>query len=175
MKIERVTKQLAPQASHIFAMSWKTGYRGIVPQAYLDSIPDDRWVKFLGNEGYENFREDWMLCDDDRYVAVSSVCHARDAQYDGWGELMSIYVMPDAYRHGYGRVLFSFAMERLRAQGYRDAYLWVLEDNLRARCFYEAMGFRACGDRIFQNIGGCELAELRYVGKTLNTEGGKTL
>jgi ribosomal protein S18 acetylase RimI-like enzyme len=33
----------------------------------------------------------------------------------------------------------------LRARGYREVVLWVLEDNTEARRFYEAMGFHVDG------------------------------
>lgn len=50
-----------------------------------------------------------------------------------------------------------------KKNGYSKIYLWVLEDNQRARRFYESMGFQANGDRIVQNIGGKNLVEVRYI------------
>ena len=38
-----------------------------------------------------------------------------------------------------------------------------LEENRRARDFYERNGFRPNGDSIRQRIGGKELTELRYI------------
>ena len=149
----------------IYALSWKSGYRGIIPQPYLDALPLDRWADKLGNTGYESFRADYILSDYGKFIATSSICRARNEEYNGWGEIMSIYVLPEEFRKGYGRALFAYVSDRLRENGYSDIYLWVLEENRRARWFYEKMGFWASGDRIVQNIGGKDCAEIRYVNK----------
>ena len=54
------------------------------------------------------------------------------------------------------------SLVRNKESGYSKIYLWVLEENHRAREFYEAMGFRANGDSITQNIGGKNCIEIRY-------------
>lgn len=33
-----------PELSRIYAASWKYAYRGMMPQAYLDRLPEDFWV-----------------------------------------------------------------------------------------------------------------------------------
>ena len=35
------------ELSRIYEESWKSAYRGIIPQAYLDSIPEGRWAGAL--------------------------------------------------------------------------------------------------------------------------------
>lgn len=165
MNIEKITKDTAVQASYIYAMSWKTGYKGIVPQEYLDDLSLERWADKLGNTGHVCFREDYILSDKGKYVASSSICAARDERYRGWGEIMSVYVLPEEFRKGYGTALFSYVFNRLLENGYPKVYLWVLEENDRAKRFYESMGFRANGERIYQDIGGKELAEVRYVNR----------
>jgi ribosomal protein S18 acetylase RimI-like enzyme len=40
------------------------------------------------------------------------------------------------------------ALEHLRAQGFREATLWVLERNNRARGWYERIGWRSTGARV---------------------------
>lgn len=47
--------------------------------------------------------------------------------------------------------------------GYRQAALWVLERNERARSFYGAHGWRPDGGRSETDYGGVMLAALRYV------------
>ena len=162
MNIEKITRDTAAQTSYIYAMSWKTGYKGIIPQSYLDQISLERWANRLGNE-HEDFQADYIVSDHGKFVATSSISKARDTQYRGWGEIISIYVLPEEFRKGYGRALFSYVTNQLKENGFSQIYLWVLEENQRARAFYEAMGFHANGDRITQNIGGKDLIEVRYV------------
>ena len=42
-------------------------------------------------------------------------------------------------------------------------FLWVLEENLGARHFYEKEGFSATDDDLNDNIGGKDLREIRYI------------
>ena len=45
-----------------------------------------------------------------------------------------------AMGQGIGRLLHAAAIEHLRGAGYVEATLWVLEDNARARSWYERLG-----------------------------------
>ncbi len=45
---------------------------------------------------------------------------------------------------------------------YTHATLWVLEDNRRARRFYEAAGWHADGAAVEDTTGGASLNKLRY-------------
>ena len=44
----------------------------------------------------------------------------------------------------------------------RDAILWVLRDNQRARAFYESLGWRLDGPTSTENYGDLALEALRY-------------
>jgi ribosomal protein S18 acetylase RimI-like enzyme len=61
------------------------------------------------------------------------------------GEIYVIYVHPTAWRQGAGTALLDQALRHLRADGFREAVLWVLPGNQRAIAFYEAAGFVADG------------------------------
>ncbi len=159
LSLIRVTAQNASEASHIYAAAWKVAYRGIVPQAYLDALSPERWTPLLGNGNHI----DLALEQEGKMVATCSICPARDAAMTGWGEIMSLYVLPECFRRGYGRRLIAAAQQELHCQGFAQQYLWVLEDNHRARAFYEAVGFMPNGRRSTFSVGGTELTELCYV------------
>lgn len=55
------------------------------------------------------------------------------------------------------------AVEDLAALGYQQIYLWVLEENLKARSFYEQNGFSSTTDKVQVEIDGKELQEMRYI------------
>lgn len=65
----------------------------------------------------------------------------------GWGHLAKLYVLPEASGHGIGSMLHDVAVERLRAAGHQDLWLWVLEGNDRARGIYERRGWEAQPER----------------------------
>lgn len=59
--------------------------------------------------------------------------------------LDALYVRPEAWGSGVAARLHDRAVEALRAAGVETARLWVLEENLRARRFYERRGWRPDG------------------------------
>lgn len=50
-------------------------------------------------------------------------------------EIISIYLLPDYMGRGFGKALFDSVIVELKNMGYRNIFLWVLEENLRARKF----------------------------------------
>ena len=78
------------------------------------------------------------------------------------GELYAIYVLPQAWGSGAGAALMREAVAGLREAFDGDAVLWVLEDNPRARRFYEREGWRLDGGRKRDTFLGVEVGEVRY-------------
>ena len=97
---------------------------------------------------------------DGEIVGFVSVGPATDPDTDG--ELYAIYVLPDQWGSGVGRALMQAGERRLRELGYQHAILWVLEDNPRARRFYEAAGWTLDGTRRPIEIFGQPVPEIRY-------------
>ncbi len=145
--------------SKVYEECWKSAYKGIVPQDYLDSIPEGRWAPNLDKQG----RSTLVCIDNGKIVGTSFFCKSRFEQYPGWGEIVSIYLLPDYIGKGYGKILMDAVLSELKVQGYEDVFLWVLEENFRARHFYEKYGFLPTNDVSDVNIGGKALREIRYV------------
>jgi GNAT superfamily N-acetyltransferase len=84
----------------------------------------------------------------------------RDDDLTGAGEVYAIYAHPDYWSTGLGRALLASAIESLAV---RPITLWVLENNDRARRFYEIAGFRTDGAcKPADMPGGVQLPEIRY-------------
>jgi ribosomal protein S18 acetylase RimI-like enzyme len=76
-------------------------------------------------------------------------------------ELYAIYVLPGYWSAGAGRALMAEVLGRTRAAGYPAITLWVLQENYRARRFYERAGFRVTGQSLSLDwLGG--IAEVEY-------------
>lgn len=147
--------------SKIYEKSWKYAYDGIIPQEYLNSIPEGRWVSNLDHSG----RKTLICIEDDSFIGTSSFGKSRLKELDDWGEIISIYLLPDYWGKGYGKNLLQAAVSELKKMGYKKIFLWVLADNTRARCFYERFGFLRTDEYIDDTIGGKALQEVRYVYK----------
>ena len=146
------------EISRIYEESWKTAYRGIVPQAYLDGIPAGRWAEALDRPGWDTL----VLTEGERLIGTSSVCASRWPDWPGYGEVVSLYLLPEYMGRGLGKALLLAAVERLKERGFRDILLWVLEENRRARDFYEKAGFFSAGNFMEDEIGGRPLREVLY-------------
>ncbi|MDQ0754550.1 GNAT family N-acetyltransferase [Arthrobacter sp. B3I4] len=72
-------------------------------------------------------------------------------------ELYSLYTLARAYGSGLGSAMLNTAL------GNSAAYLWVLEDNPRARAFYAKHGFRPDGERKLLPAEWSDLPEIRLV------------
>lgn len=147
--------------SKIYEESWKYAYNNIVPQNYLNSIPAGKWAPNLDNPD----RKTLIYIDNDTMVGTSSFGKSRFEQFDGWGEIISIYLLPDYIGKGYGKILLESTILELKKVGLENVFLWVLEENIRARHFYERLGFLQTDDFLDDNIGGKDLREIRYIYK----------
>ena len=142
----------------IYAQSWKTAYRGIVSQDYLDGLTGSNWAKVLSDRKNEAY----VILEDKKYIGASSIGAARDEKMADWGEIMSIYLLPEYFGKGYSEPLFKCAINALREKGYTKIYLWVLKENTRAQRFYEKHGFYKNGDIDSIEIAGIQLTDIRY-------------
>jgi len=145
--IRRATADDIETIATIHIACWRAAYRGILPDAHLDALDLDerigRWRKWIDADVF-------VATDDDRIIGFSRV---KD------GEISHVYVDPNHQRSGAGRLLLRAVVD---ASGCH-ASLWVLEDNHRARAFYEAQGFVHDGRRKTDpQFLGNDAAELHY-------------
>ena len=154
--LRRTDDRLA--VSRIYEESWKAAYRGIVPQAYLEGIPSGLWAANLDGEG----RWSLVLEAEGTLIGTASIGPSRWPDWPDFGEIVSLYLLPAYMGRGYGRPLLEAAAKTLAQQGFEEALLWVLEENRRARHFYEKAAFRFTGDTMENEIGGKSLRELLY-------------
>lgn len=121
---------------------------------YLDS-PDPRIIAVDANSDIVGFADAGPGRDEDRPEGL---------------ELYSIYALSRTHGTGLGAALLNAAV------GDAAAYLWVLEDNPRARAFYSKNGFRLDGTCRLLPPEWHELPEIRMVRPAgLPTLKGRTL
>jgi predicted N-acetyltransferase YhbS len=133
-----------PALARLHAESWRSAYRGILSDVYLDSEVD--------GERLELWRKRWLPGGDDRssmfvivaeeagrMVGFSCVFLGHDPFYGSF--LDNLHVAPARTGSGIGSELLRLSVERVRESGAGSGlYLWVLEKNLPARSFYQRHG-----------------------------------
>jgi RimJ/RimL family protein N-acetyltransferase len=160
--LRRATGADAPAVAAMHIRAWRVAYRGIVPDAHLDSLDvATRAARYDFGATAPGAPATWIAVDGADVVGFVTVGPGRDKDLPGLGEVCAVYVAPDRWRSGAGSALLAKAEALLGDAGLNDAYLWVLEDNTRARRFYERAGWAPDGARKVVEIGGRPLAEVR--------------
>ena len=159
MKIRYITKDDNPlEISKIYESSWKYAYKGIIPQDYLDSIPTGQWANSINKVGLNSL----VLIEHGKIIGAASFCKSKWKKYNDYGEIISIYFLLNYIGKGYGSLLLGKCIEELKQYGFHKVLLWVLEDNHRARKFYEKNGFIYSKVFMNDNIGGKDVREVMY-------------
>jgi ribosomal protein S18 acetylase RimI-like enzyme len=151
-RIPRVRRALGTDTetvARIHVASWNVSYRGIMPDdviartdlkyrtAYWAArIADQEWPVFLTEANREG-------------VAFCHMILTKDPDDDPQrvGHITSLHVLPQLRALGYGRALLELVFKEFRQRGIAEVTLWVLEENTKARQFYEKHGFRLDGGR----------------------------
>lgn len=162
IEIKRAAPQDAIIISRIYAATWKEAYIGMVPQEYLDQLPETHWVdSFHEWIRLDRFRADILYQD---ALPIGAVAYGRtpEKMSAGWGEIQSLYVLPAYQKMGFGKILIEYAMQELKKLEYKHCYVWVLDENQNARDFYHHLGFKMTEETITVKILEKELTDYKY-------------
>ncbi len=128
--------------AHIQTESWKSAFYNILTLETLEQLTEmERTVEMY------------------RRVLSNSKFHLNIEEIDGkahciaaWGknlcnlgenvaELICIHSLPDKWYKGYGSIMMEKLLFDMKEQHFSEVILWVFENNLPARKFYEKHGF----------------------------------
>lgn len=121
--------------------SWRTTYRGLVPDAMLDNLSFEgrrqQWHNALTEHADSNHL--YVAVDDGQIIGF--VCGGAERGIEGEydSELSAIYLLQSHQGKGIGRQLTTQLVEKLISKDYASMLVWVLKEN-PARKFYEALG-----------------------------------
>ena len=158
----------ASQLAQVATSAWQVGFRGLLPQPFLDGLDPirsrDRWESDLGPQrvGPPHF----LLAHVHSVVCAFSVFGpSRDDDLSpNVAEIFALHVLPTFWRRGVGSTLLRHTLGQLRASSFTAATLWVIDGNARARRFYEHQGWNVDGtERTSVRIADTPLRELRYL------------
>lgn len=146
------------EIGEIYVRSWKYAYQELMPEEFLEHLTSERWVTGLKDAPFQSF----VMLEQGKMIGTAAGGPARDETLSEWGEIVSLYLLPEFTGKGYGKKLFNYVIKELETSGFTNSYLWVLEANVAARKFYESQGFKFSDDRQQITISNTMLTELRY-------------
>ncbi len=164
-RIRRATHLDAAAVAKLHAGSWRSAYRGLLSDEYLDGrIFADRsslWRERLSSLDSDSIL---VLLASHDVEPIGFVCVILDED-EHWGALLdNLHVLPAWKGKGLGRRLMSEAARWVLSRRPGSAlHLWVIEENREARSFYDRLGGRPQDKKLWSAPDGRELRLIRYV------------
>ncbi|WML50230.1 GNAT family N-acetyltransferase [Neobacillus sp. PS3-34] len=129
------------QMANVYVSSWKSTYRGIFSDKFLDSLtPESRYEQWRKNiEEKDNIV--LVLEKDNELVGLAVGAGVKVGEYPGYdGDVTAIYFEKHNQGKGYGKQLLNGLFEMFKEErGYTNSIVKVVADN-ESRYFYEKMG-----------------------------------
>jgi GNAT superfamily N-acetyltransferase len=140
--IRRASVDDAQAIARVRIECWRTTYRGMIPDAYLDAMDVDAstalWNRVLSAS--PNTTSVFVADDDGDVVGFGAGNMLEEPRYALDAELSAVYVLRDRQRIGVGRRLVDAVAHAQRAHGAHGLIVWVIAGNKGARAFYEQLG-----------------------------------
>jgi ribosomal protein S18 acetylase RimI-like enzyme len=151
----------AAAVAAIHCESWRSAYRGILPDVYLDQeAPAERlryWRAKLAAAKEGGFV--LLAVNGGDPVGFVAVSRPGEPGYDA--DIDSLHVSPDVRGGGVGRRLLGAAAQRLLTEGAGSACLRVYDANEAAARFYRRLGGMADATGI-DPFAGADMPDTRY-------------
>lgn len=169
MQIRIANEQDAEGIASVHVNSWKTTYRGIVDDVFLQKLSVaervEGWRRKLANMPED---EQLLVISDEhgKVYGFMSYGTEREQKISHEGELYAIYLLEEIQGQGWGKRLFARLKEFLQTRGYRSLSVWVLVGN-KAEQFYRYMGAQELKQKEIV-IGGKRHAELALLWSSLD-------
>jgi len=148
--------------------SWRTTYRGLIPDAYLDGMELDAsvaiWDRVLG--AATTTAVVFVATRDGEVVGFAAGNALKEPKHGADAELTAVYLRRDVQRAGIGHRLVGAVVDAMRTRGATAMVVWTIAGNKGARAFYEQLG----GDLVVEQPfawDGMDLVEAGYVWRDL--------
>ena len=162
--IRYANKDDADTIALINSKSFQHAFQGIIPGNFLkERFSYERLKERLYKELNESTATSCIMYKYD--IPVGMLTFAKDdnkerdnSEIDIW----RIYLLPEYWGQNLGVEFLDWVIKELKRKGYKKVALWVVEENIRARKFYEKVGFIHEGEIRIINAGR-EIQEHRYI------------
>lgn len=144
----------------IQTLSWKSAFSDILSDSTLNKYTDlEKCVKILENA--YNSGNGYMYIGSMNETPCAELFWCRGRELERSAEIVALHSIRESWGCGVGKAIMDKAMEDIFNNGFEKVYLWVFDQNKRARRFYEKYGFVSDGTRrisVFDRA-----VEVRYI------------
>jgi len=161
--IRETNENDAYDTASVHVSSWQSAYSGIIPDEVLQSFNIEKQAERFINDykEYKGISFYYVAELDGKIIGNLVISRCSDDDKPKAGEIIAIYLLEEYWGKRYGYAMLIHAIEVLKNIECNEVIIWVLEENDRARRFYEKCGFTHDGVNKEINIGK-QLIELRY-------------
>lgn len=154
----------AKQIAKVRIDTWRTAYKGMLSEEYLNSMDyeerEKKFRKFLEENNQNKFINVYEDVKTNEVVGFIWFGIPReDLEFDS--EIYALYVYDSFQKQGIGKQLINFAIGKFKEMGREKMILWAIKENLNARKFYERMGGKLTKEKV-NSINGQDVNECAY-------------
>lgn len=128
--------------AYIQTESWKNAFNKILSKEDLDKYTDinkaEEMYTMLLND---NIGNGFILSVDNAAHCIAYWDKSRDEDMSDCAELICIHSLHENWGKGYGSIMMNHILKEIKKSNLNNVFLWVFEENTRARKFYEKHGF----------------------------------
>ncbi|MGG0792214.1 MULTISPECIES: GNAT family N-acetyltransferase [Bacillaceae] len=161
MKIRKAIEEDVNGIANVHINSWKTTYKGILPEQYLSSMnleaKKKNWLrnlKMLHNATFVAESANGEIIG----FAAGGPEQTNDPRIQG--EVYAIYFLKEYQRQGLGRKMIKAVIHELIEMGHKNLIIWALKDNPSCD-FYNTLGGQVIAEKTVK-MAGIELIEVGF-------------
>ena len=128
--------------AYIQTQSWKKAFSNILSEEdmvkYTNIEKTEEMYSYLLNN---NIANGYILYVNDEPHCIAYWDKSREEDLNDYAELICIHSLQDNWGKGYGSIMMEHVLNEIYKSGFKKIMLWVFEENIRARRFYEKHGF----------------------------------
>jgi GNAT superfamily N-acetyltransferase len=148
----------APEIARIIVSAWKSAYKGIIDQSYVDNMKADRFVEIMKNNIEKRKENIFLYRENEKAAGFISGKLLDNSPYDY--EIVGLYVLPEFQNMGTGAKLLGHAMKFYSQLNCRKMIIWTLK-GAKNNSFYIKKGGIIAEEKIL-NIGDTDYAGIAF-------------
>lgn len=140
--LQNPTLQQATNWGKLHGLCWRQAYANILPAGFLQALPSAPFTEWYTQQLQNPLSACFLAERAGQPAGVLAVQQKQDASE---GKITALYLLQAYWGRGYGGQMLHHGLTRLRQNGCATAGVWVLQNNRRARRFFEGAGFTQQG------------------------------
>lgn len=148
LRVRAATGEDSETIGKIQARTWKTTYKNILTDDFLSTIDESERAQAAITRYSNPDIKTFVVTESSNDLPVGFVCMgpSREQSLIADVEVYAIYVLEQHQKSGAGELLLRQALDYLKSQKGKIAFISVFKSNSKARRFYEKMGGQFIGE-----------------------------